>query len=164
MILGGVTQAEEPDITEQSVFSFYKKLSLLTPAPLIVSARVAAACAPVSPPSAIAEEERRFGPHAEASINLYVNDAAKRAIEDESQRFPPGAVIVKEKLAPGGESMVAVGGMVKRAPGFDPANGDWEYFYAARSAGFTSGRLANCIACHAQAKSDDYVFPVPRKN
>lgn len=152
MLLGGVAQAEEPAITAENVFTFYKPLLLVTPKPLVVSERIALACmAPA--PAVMAEEERRFGPHTGAFINVYVNDAAKRAMAAGASVYPPGAVIVKEKVG-----QDAVGGMVKRAPGFDAANGDWEYFYASRGGPFTTGRLANCIACHAQAKNADYVF------
>jgi hypothetical protein len=147
--------APAPEIDAGSVFSFYKKLTLLTPQPVIVSAVIAVAC--VAPPSAaVVEEERRhFGPHAEVPINLYANEAAKANLSA-GRPFPPGAIIVKEKL--NGAEASAVGGMVKRMPGFDPANGDWEYFYAERSGSFAIGRLDNCIACHARAKSRDYVF------
>jgi hypothetical protein len=156
--VSAVAQAEEPIISEVSVFSFYKSLSRLTTEPVIVSLRLAMACA--APSLAVrAEEERRAGPHSGALINLYADDRAKKAIEARVRRFPIGAVIVKEKLADH-DTATAVGGMVKRAPGFDPDNGDWEYFYAVRSGGFASGRLSTCIACHARAKSDDYVFSV----
>jgi hypothetical protein len=152
LLLGGIAQAEEPAITAQNVFAFYKSLTLLTPEPLVVSWRIAVDCmAPA--PSVMAEEESRFGPHTGAFINLYVNDAAKQAMAAGAGAYPLGAVIVKEKVG-----QDAVGGMVKRPPGFDPANGDWEYFYASRGGAFSTGRLANCIACHAQAKSADYVF------
>ena len=154
--LGGAARADEPTITEQSAFSFYKTLSLLTPKPIFVSRRLVAACTAPSL-SAYEEERRRAGPHADTMVNLYANDIAKKAIEAKARRFPTGAVIVKEKFEHDAAA-TAVGGMVKRAPGFDPAHGDWEYFYAVRSGGFASGRLSTCIGCHRQAKSDDYVF------
>ncbi|MDB6068335.1 MAG: hypothetical protein JWR26_4543 [Pedosphaera sp.] len=51
-----------------------------------------------------------------------------------------------------------VGGMVKRAPGYDPAHGDWEYFYFDDAAKIQSGRIASCVGCHETAKGKDYVF------
>ncbi len=152
-------QADTLAITEQTALSFYKSLELLTPSPLVVSARLAGQC--MTPTAAqLAADEQQFGPHSDAFINLYVNALAKRAIEQDEGPFPTGALIVKEKLKRG-DSLNGVGGMVKRAPGFDPANGDWEYFYAGQSGGFASGRLSNCVSCHAQAKSKDYVFSRP---
>jgi hypothetical protein len=55
-------------------------------------------------------------------------------------------------------SVAGIGGMIKRAPGFDSKNGDWEYFYSGKTAGFSIGRLQNCAECHAGAKTTDYVF------
>jgi hypothetical protein len=158
LILGSlllVAAAPMPEIDAGSVFSFYKKLSLLTPQPVIVSAVVAAACVAPPSPSLIEEERRHFGPHAEVAVNLYANETARTALAGQD-RFPSGAIIVKEKLK--GDEASAIGGMIKRQPGYDPVNGDWEYFYAERSGKFTIGRLDNCIACHARAKSTDYVF------
>ena len=68
--------------------------------------------------------------------------------------------------------------MIKRADGFDPAHGDWEYFCSAHVPGLAddpavaqsavaqvkpagkieSGRIASCVQCHEAAKRTDYVF------
>ena len=71
--------------------------------------------------------------------------------------FPAGSVIVKEKVNDNGK-VTGVGGMIKRPAGFDPTNGDWEYFYSDPQAGFTMGKIKNCAECHADAKAKDYVF------
>jgi hypothetical protein len=148
--------ASEFSVTEQSVFSLYKSLELLTPAPIPVSPDIAIRCTTPSA-AALAADERRAGPHSNAYVNLYVNAIAKQAIADEAARFPVGAVIVKEKLQ-NGTAVAVIGGMVKRPQGFDPANGDWEYFYAALTGGFASGRLESCISCHSQPAARDHVF------
>jgi hypothetical protein len=153
---GHAEELQDLMVSEQSVFSFYKSLDLLTPVPIIVSLNLAVKCT-VPSAAELAAEELRTGPHTDAFVNLYVNELAKRAIADKAALFPTGAVIVKEKLKRD-VSAAAIGGMVKRAAGFDPDHGDWEYFYAAKSGGFASGRLGNCIACHTQAQSRDYVF------
>jgi hypothetical protein len=154
--LTDATRADELRVSEQSVFSFYKSLQLLTPDPIVVSPDIAVKC---TTPSAaeLTADEQRAGPHSNAFVMLYVNAVAKQTIEAGAVPFPTGAVIVKEKLK-SDASAAAVGGMVKRAPGFDPANGDWEYFYAARSGAFASGRLESCISCHSQARDHDHVF------
>ncbi len=151
-ILASAAHAQELVITEQSVFSFYRSLHLLTPVPINVSGPIAFACSS----TVIAAEQQRAGPHYDTPVNLYADGLARKAIEDKAAQFPRGAVIVKEKLAD--DRMTAVGGMVKRAPGYDPANGDWEYFYAAQSGGFATGRLEHCAACHAKATATDHVF------
>jgi hypothetical protein len=145
--------AERLEIEAKSVFSFYKSLHLVTPIPIEVSDRIATACTSRPGPDAATGWA---GPHGGAAITLWVNDLAAPAFGENPGPIPEGAVIVKEKLKSG--EVMAVGGMVKRAPGFDPAHGDWEYFYAERSAGFATGRLGTCIACHDHAKANDYVF------
>lgn len=92
----------------------------------------------------------------------YVNDAGAQAIgETDGRTFPVGTVIVKEKYpsADAGEPE-ALGVMIKRAPGFDPAGGDWEYLYWTPGSGWTRGAdaSASCQACHAQISDLDYVF------
>jgi hypothetical protein len=81
------------------------------------------------------------------------------AVAQKLDAFPAGAIIVKEKLG-NDRSAAAVGGMIKRDAGFDPANGDWEYFYVAKPGGFSTGHLQNCIECHARTKQTDYVYSV----
>jgi hypothetical protein len=157
--LAGAGLAQDLTVTNETAFTFYKSLQLLTPEPIVVSVRIAVLCTSNPPQLILDEETRRAGPHAATWIKLYVNEAAKKAIDDKAGRFPSGAVIVKEKFSRG-TSPEAIGGMIKRAPGYDPVNGDWEYFYSARTGGFASGRLGNCIECHSQAKSNDHVFYV----
>jgi len=75
-------------------------------------------------------------------------------------RFPEGSVIVKEKL-PSKESsapeLLTV--MVKREPGYNPQNGDWEYIALDGSGKSVQarGRLENCQACQMMVKDRDYV-------
>jgi hypothetical protein len=66
-------------------------------------------------------------------------------------------MIVKEKLDSTG-AVTGVGGMIKRAPGFDEKNGNWEYFYANKGEKLTQGRLDNCANCHSGAHATDSVF------
>jgi hypothetical protein len=60
--------------------------------------------------------------------------------------------------SPSADPSHGVGGMVKRAAGFDPAHGDWEYFYFEDPAHIESGAIATCTGCHASARATDYVF------
>jgi hypothetical protein len=82
---------------------------------------------------------------------------------DGGARFARGATIVKEKLVPGASGsleLAALGIMTKRAPGFDPLHGDWEYGYWEEAIGIARGsELADhCGGCHAGAQDTDYVF------
>ena len=151
---------KSPDlaIDQSTVFTFYRSFRLLTPTPIYVSPELAELCTTSASPVASANEVRRAGPHAEARINLYANDGAVGGVESVARfRYPQGSIIVKEKIDPVGQ-VLAVGGMVKRASGYDEANGNWEYFYADKAQTFVSGRIGSCVACHAKTKATDYVY------
>jgi hypothetical protein len=143
-------------ITAETAFTFYQKFERITKVPRLVSPAIATLC--ITPtPDRIAAIKEATGPHHEARVHFYANAEAAALRSKATDPFPVGAIIVKEKLGLD-DSAIALGGMRKQAPGFDPQNGDWEYFYATRRGEFTSGKLANCIACHARAKETDRVF------
>ena len=82
-------------------------------------------------------------------------------LEQSNPNFPEGSVIVKEKL-PGKASqepeLLTV--MIKRAKGFNPTSGDWEYMVV-DGTGTTvqaRGKLENCQSCHTGNSRTDYVF------
>ncbi len=54
--------------------------------------------------------------------------------------FAVGATIVKEKLGlvDGSFELAALGLMIKREPGFDPTNGDWQFGYWEPELGMSS--------------------------
>jgi hypothetical protein len=73
-------------------------------------------------------------------------------------------MIVREKLAHEADvqpQLIAV--MIKRAPGFNPTGGDWEFLT-------TDGALTkvrerqkrgSCLECHSSQSERDFVFPLP---
>ncbi|WP_197526715.1 cytochrome P460 family protein [Botrimarina colliarenosi] len=150
----------DPIQTVGSVVEAYGDFHQMTAAPVLVDPIIAALC--VSPqPSQLEVTRQAYGPHANAAIVVYMNDLAAQAFNGGRNRYPEGAVIVKEKqpfASSTGSSNEGVGGMIKRAPGFDPAYGDWEYFYRDSSAPLQSGAIASCSNCHRRAADTDYVF------
>ena len=103
----------------------------------------------------------KLGPHAHTGILIYMNSLAADAFAANTNSFPVGAVIVKQKTLLGSRDKQAdtgVGGMVKRAVGYDSEHGDWEYFYFENAAKIESGRISTCVQCHSSAKDKDYVF------
>lgn len=69
--------------------------------------------------------------------------------------YPVGTLLVKEVEVDG--SVVEITAMAKRGGGFDPANGDWEYFMLDPMGGsvVTRGVVPMCIACHTHAMGGD---------
>ncbi len=143
----------------------YKDLKLMTPEPVFVNPELAMLCVGAS--KAMADSAKvDHGPHANCSVNVFMNDRAAKAFNQKSA-YPVDAIIVKEKQMLGYRTEGhgkwngagdGVGGMIKREEGYDPSNGDWEYFYFDTIDNIESGRMSNCIECHARAKDTDYVF------
>jgi len=96
---------------------------------------------------------------------VYANDLAREALASEGRtKFPVGSVIVREKLArPEAAQPELVAVMIKRAHGFSPKGGDWEFLT-------TNGTLTkvrerqkkgSCLNCHSSQADRDFVFPPP---
>jgi len=107
-------------------------------------------------------------PHRSDLIQIRVNDVGRNAYRL-GNPAPVGTVVIKEKhLFPEvGESVrvdrpFAVAAMIKRASGYDPEHGDWEYAYQVnlpvKDKSLIQGKLANCIGCHQDVRNQDYLF------
>jgi hypothetical protein len=158
VLLTSVIYAEEPlAVTKDSVSTFYRKFQRLTKKPHYVSPGIAFSCAGPTKEE-LQKETARTGPHFDTMVHLYVNPAAADSITAKEAEFPAGSVIVKEKID-FNKKITGIGGMIKRAKGYDPANGDWEFFYYMPGGEFFTGKLANCIDCH-NSGTRDHVFSV----
>jgi hypothetical protein len=93
---------------------------------------------------------------------VYANDLAREALASEGRtKFPAGSVIVREKLARETDTqpqLVAV--MIKRAPGFNPSGGDWEFLTADGPLTKVRERQKNgsCLNCHSSQADKDFFF------
>jgi hypothetical protein len=98
---------------------------------------------------------------------VYANDAALDALASEGRaKFPAGSIIVREKLASAAAAqadLVAV--MIKRAPGFNPTGGDWEFLTIDGALTKVSERQkkGSCLECHSSQSERDFVFPLPEQ-
>ena len=136
--------------------SYAKALTRLTDKPKSISAELAGMCSTIP-------ADAKFGPHSRHFVHHYRNELAMMAKGD----FPPGSVLVKEKLSPkeragGPLAVVYATGMIKQPAGTSPKSGDWLFFE------FTEGKLVDakvegCAGCHSGAKRD-YVFSdIPKR-
>jgi hypothetical protein len=145
-------------VTGSNARTFYRDFERLTRQPHYVSPVVALRCTTAPPSAAEIEREKQLsGPHHQARVHLYANAAAVSGFGTPGSSFPVGSIIVKEKLGSDGQ-VTAVGGMIKRSPGYDFENGDWEYFYDGKPGEFASGRIEACIDCHRGAVNTDHVY------
>ncbi len=131
----------------------YKQMEAMTKKPVYVDPVLATMCKTASLKQ-IEAARKRSGPHTMSLVMIYMNPPAAAAFSRQSAAYPVGAIVVKEKSG----TDAGVGGMIKRPPGFDAANGDWEYFYFEDPAKIAEGRIASCIQCHAGAAATDHVF------
>ena len=141
-------------VTKDNATTFYREFKRLTKEPRQISPAFGAACRQPTQ-QAIDARNGSYGPHFAWALHTYANPAAAAAITGNAAEFPTGAVIVKEKLKLGQRGRYyfsEVGGMIKRAKGYDPANGDWEFFFYTPGSDFNTGKLANCIDCHSGGK------------
>lgn len=143
-----------PDETEKSVAGAldYSKWPCLTTEPFLNP--YFTLCAPPDPLM------DTMGPHSTGMAKYYANTVAVPALRGARGLMPVNSIVVKEKLRGWDVPPVAYAAMIKRAPGYDPANGDWEYSYVSLPNGkrFENGNLGNCRECHQKRKSQDYLF------
>lgn len=97
---------------------------------------------------------------------VYFNETARAAMSGERPaKFPAGSIIVSEKLLKPDDAppeLLAV--MVKRAAGFNPKAGDWEFLVV--NGALTEVRerqkKGHCAECHASQRENDFVFPLTK--
>ena len=109
------------------------------------------------------EPYRKENPHAASFITVYVNNTGRDAMfAKETQTFPQGSVIVKEKISTHfeGSKPLLYTIMRKREAGFNPDLGDWEFAVVGPNGKDVQGRgkLANCQSCHRPKRDSDFVF------
>lgn len=96
---------------------------------------------------------------------VYANDLANEALKTLTEkRFPPGSIIVREKLAKADDAQPQLlTAMIKRSRGFNPKANDWEFLLidGTMSKILEQDKQGSCIKCHASQKKRDFVFPVP---
>ncbi|MFO0946111.1 MAG: cytochrome P460 family protein [Planctomycetota bacterium] len=91
---------------------------------------------------------------------VYTNELASPTMTSGNGSYPVGSIVIKEKLKSADSREAELFTVMrKRAPGYDPDHGDWEY--AVVTNGGTEiverGKLQRCIECHDNYKETDYV-------
>jgi hypothetical protein len=99
-------------------------------------------------------------------VDVYVNGVGAEGFKAKKNPLPVGTVIIKEHFhekADGGAGDAALlTSMEKKAPGYDAANGDWEYAKTSPDGAKVDlrGKEKVCVDCHVTAPGD-YVFGMP---
>jgi hypothetical protein len=132
----------------------YLKWRLVNPTPELMEPAAAISCFRI-----MGREEG--SPHLHKYVSVYVNSTGRDAmLKQRRPKFPVGSMIVKEKLGSlNSKSPEILTAMIKREPGYDPSNGDWEYFLLDGSASKIEerGKISRCSGCHQSYESTDFV-------
>ena len=148
--------ADAPIPTAEAVSKTYAKtLTRLTDKPKSVGPEFTTLCD--DRPAVV-----KYGPHVHADVHHYRNESAKAP----KGNFPPGSVLVKEKIERDGSAVapvvLLVTGMIKQPAGTSPKTGDW-LFFVGRDGKVETAKMEDCAGCHSGAKRD-YVFTdVPKR-
>ncbi|HEX7314036.1 MAG TPA: cytochrome P460 family protein [Pyrinomonadaceae bacterium] len=154
------TKTQEPKrIAGAEMFAGYKNWSRVNPQPVRFHLMRAEDCAvPIGINTRMQTAE---SPHIDKFVNVFVNDAGRRAMLKELRpRFPVGSLVVKEKLpAYDAKEPELLTAMYKREAGYDPEGGDWEYLVLDGQGREVRarGKLESCRACHQAAADTDFV-------
>lgn len=140
----------------------YRTWVSVTPSPVDMQPSVAYLCN-------VPEKWMSPNPHLPKVFRVFVNPTGERGFRSAKPKFAIGTMIVKEKFdrrqtdgkrrIRDGERPELYTAMVKRARGFDPKNGDWEYLVFDRAMNKVDMKDATaCQSCHRQVKDRDFVF------
>lgn len=138
----------------------YKTWPKATSRPRNVSLMLWSLCRVWTQVAATIEAPFHESEHGNLFLQVYVNPIGEEAmLQTEIPIFPPGSIIVKEKLLNGDDTEpVALGIMIKHEAGFNPAGGDWEYVYWTADSVTQGEALTHCQECHLGQTETDSVF------
>lgn len=92
---------------------------------------------------------------------IWYSSNIKELVGKDSFTVPEGTVSIKEFDMKGDGTQTGLAVMIKKAPGYDAANGDWYYDMRDMAGNIMPdpppGKIAMCIQCHAGYKSTDYL-------
>jgi hypothetical protein len=154
---GPLAAGQENRLGLPAEFAGYRQWAQLLKSPYQVPMELWILCRPLTAADWASKREK-YGPHTERFIRVYGNQIALTAVSGRERRaFPPGAVIVKEKLSgsPHG-TPEGVALMIKRDESRFPKTTGWEFLYFPRSGDALRTHEA-CASCHRTAP-DDFVF------
>jgi hypothetical protein len=102
------------------------------------------------------------GEYSEATVHAsyvttYVNDVAKKAIEEKRGTLPDGTIIVKENYK--ADKTLGAIAVMKKVEGYNPEVNDW-YFAKYKPNGEVDKeeKISKCTGCHGAVSENDYIY------
>ena len=151
-----VVSRSSPSVPDPDVASLskYRQWTLVNPTPQLMEPASALSCA-------IIPGRQETSPHLNKYVSVFVNPAGReQMMTKRSPKYPIGTMVVKEKLgSPDSTKPEVLTAMIKRGPGYNPENGDWEYLVldGAASKIVERGKLTRCSGCHRPYERSDFV-------
>jgi len=99
--------------------------------------------------------------HGGLMVDIFVAPPHAELYDRGPAAAPVGFRVAKASYDDAG-NFLAVTGMQKMPPGYDPEHGDWYYLVVLRDGRTATmqGLLPSCSGCHVRAKQRDYLFGV----
>jgi hypothetical protein len=149
-----ISSTPKPQDNELADLAKYRQWTLVNPTPQLMERQSAQACA-------IIPGRQESSPHLNKYVSVFVNPVGRdQMMTTQQPKFPVGSMIVKEKLgSPDSTTPEVLTVMIKRKPGYNPENGDWEYLVLDGAALMIveRGKLARCSGCHSSYEHSDFV-------
>lgn len=144
-------------------FANYRSWKTQTKTPYMVPYDLAMRC--MAPKESEWEAARQeHGPHTKQFIQIYLNQAAQKAIKKaDKKEFPIGSVLAKEKFAEpssGPRELSGIAFMIKRSKTEFPETGGWEFLYFPSAKDERTEIHNACAGCHKTA-AHDFIFNQP---
>ena len=90
-------------------------------------------------------------------LTTYVNPPAYAAVVGKKGAMPPNAIIVKENYTPEGELRGTT--VMYKVEGYYPEHNDWFWLKVLPDGTVDQeGRPEGCFVCHAERRSNDYIW------
>jgi hypothetical protein len=129
----------------------YKKWERVTAKPLHLPNPTAVLCA--------AAGQSDPNPHRDYHFRVYVNPTARKAmLAEKNPQFPPGSVLVKEKLASPDDPRPVLLTVMSRPEASTEGDSAWTYYVLDPDGKVKSGATDHCQRCHEKVRGQDFVF------
>ena len=95
-----------------------------------------------------------------------MNEAGRNAFRQQPSVFPPGSIIVRERLFSPSSDPDQLVIMIKHEKDFNRKANGWEFLTVTgdMTKVIKREKEGKCLECHASASSNDFVFPLDHRN
>ncbi len=155
-----LAQSSHPPAVDPAVaaVSGYRHWTQATKHPMQMTPMLWLLCVAPTPAQQKAMDEfNRENPHSNGYLRVYANPPAQRPLM-RGGAFPPGSILVKEKMIGPDTGLVARTVMRKHRSGWNPKTGNWEFYVLNKDMQIQNADSAECVSCHREQSRSQWVF------